>query len=115
MTGFGSVLRRLVLPMAIALSGCGAGPIGTPVDLPGGPPGIGFDDLRYSRRLHRVFAPASRSGRLDLIDPETPAGECRRSLSAGYEWLTSRFSDEDVSASAATAVRPSSHWAMQIR
>jgi hypothetical protein len=43
--------------------------------LPGGETGIGFDDLRFSPRLHRVLAPAGRTGKLDLIDPETRAIE----------------------------------------
>lgn len=43
------------------------------VDLPGGKPGIGFDDLQYSPRLHRVLAPAGRSGNLALVDPKTHA------------------------------------------
>src|SRR5262249_33176006 len=33
-------------------------------------PGIGFDDLRYSARLHRVLVPGGRSGRLNLINPD---------------------------------------------
>jgi DNA-binding beta-propeller fold protein YncE len=40
------------------------------VELPGGSPGIGFDDLRYSTALHRVLVPAGRSGRVDLIEPD---------------------------------------------
>jgi hypothetical protein len=43
----------------------------TPLPLPDGAPGIGFDDLRYSRELGRVLVPAGRSGFLDLIDPAT--------------------------------------------
>jgi hypothetical protein len=39
--------------------------------LPGGDGGIGFDDLMYSPALHRVLAPAGRTGKLDLIDPKT--------------------------------------------
>ncbi|HWA75370.1 MAG TPA: hypothetical protein VG937_23695 [Polyangiaceae bacterium] len=39
------------------------------VSLPDTPPGIGFDDLRYSPGLHRVLAPSGRSGRINLIDP----------------------------------------------
>lgn len=39
------------------------------VPLPGGPPGIGFDDLRFSAALGRVLVPAGRSGRIDLVDP----------------------------------------------
>src|SRR3954468_8271916 len=41
------------------------------IDLPDESPGIGFDDLRYSPRLHRVLVPAGRSGHLDLVDPDT--------------------------------------------
>ena len=43
------------------------------IDLPGGKPGIGFDDLQYSPRLHKVLAPGGRSGKLYLIDPKTNA------------------------------------------
>jgi len=43
------------------------------IDLPGGKPGIGFDDLQYSPRLKKVLAPGGRSGKLDLIDPATGA------------------------------------------
>ena len=39
--------------------------------LPGGEGGIGFDDLMFSPALHRVLAPAGRTGKLDLIDPKT--------------------------------------------
>lgn len=39
--------------------------------LPGGEAGIGFDDLMWSPSLHRVLAPAGRTGKLDLIDPKT--------------------------------------------
>jgi hypothetical protein len=45
----------------------------TAIDLPGGEPGIGFDDLRYSERLDAVLVPAGRAGRIDLIDPATHA------------------------------------------
>lgn len=47
----------------------------TPITLPGGAGGIGFDDLRFSTELHRVLAPAGRTGKLDLIDPGTRAIE----------------------------------------
>jgi DNA-binding beta-propeller fold protein YncE len=39
--------------------------------LPDGEGGIGFDDLMFSPSLHRVLAPAGRTGKLDLIDPKT--------------------------------------------
>ncbi len=43
----------------------------SPIDLPGASGAIGFDDLQFSRDLHRVLAPAGRTGRLDLVDPAT--------------------------------------------
>lgn len=43
----------------------------TPVALPGGLGGIGFDDLIYSPQLKRVIAPAGRTGSLDLVNPQT--------------------------------------------
>lgn len=41
------------------------------LELPGGAPGIGFDDLRYSSSIDEVLVPAGRSGRLDLVRPRT--------------------------------------------
>jgi len=43
----------------------------TKLTLPGGEGGVGFDDLMFSPSLHRVLAPAGRTGKLDLIDPKT--------------------------------------------
>ncbi len=43
----------------------------TPVPLPGGRAGIGFDDLGCAPDLNRVIVAAGRSGNLDLIDPTT--------------------------------------------
>jgi len=48
-------------------------PAFTVIDLPGGAAGIGFDDLQYSPRLHRVLAPAGRTGKLALVDPVSRA------------------------------------------
>jgi hypothetical protein len=45
----------------------------TPLPLPGGEGGIGFDDLRFSPELGKLLVPAGRSGRLDLVDPKTHA------------------------------------------
>jgi DNA-binding beta-propeller fold protein YncE len=56
--------------MAAFPAACKSTLAGDRVDLPGGAPGIGFDDLRYSNALHRVLVPAGRSGNLDLIDPD---------------------------------------------
>jgi DNA-binding beta-propeller fold protein YncE len=47
------------------------GAVVTPVPLPDGHGGIGFDDLQYSAALGRVLVPAGRTGALDLIDPQT--------------------------------------------
>jgi hypothetical protein len=47
-----------------------AAPAVTPIELPAAAPGIGFDDLRFSAR-HGLLVPAGRTGRLDLVDPET--------------------------------------------
>jgi DNA-binding beta-propeller fold protein YncE len=52
---------------------CSGSAAGTPVGLPDGAGGIGFDDLRYSPTLHRVVAPAGRTGMLALIDPDSLA------------------------------------------
>ena len=39
------------------------------IELPAGGGGIGFDDLRYSKTLGRVLAPAGQTGNLALVDP----------------------------------------------
>lgn len=68
--------RRIDLALAAALAlSCGPARADAPVplSLPGGAPGIGFDDLGFSARLGRVLVPAGRSGRLDLVDPRTRA------------------------------------------
>src|SRR3989442_9903894 len=41
------------------------------VQLPGGEPGIGLDDLRFSPTLGRLVVAAGRTGRVDLVDPVT--------------------------------------------
>ena len=64
-------MQNSCLALLLLVTGCGSDPDGTPVELPHASPGIGFDDLRYSHSLHRVLAPAGRSGRLDMVDPET--------------------------------------------
>jgi hypothetical protein len=43
----------------------------TPVALPDGAAGIGFDDLHYDSTLGRLLVPAGRTGNLDLVDPQT--------------------------------------------
>jgi len=63
--------------VAAGEKGAGAGAASTAAPpsavLPGGGAGIGFDDLRYSARLHRVLVPAGRTGALGLVDPDTLA------------------------------------------
>jgi len=48
-----------------------AGAVALP--LPGGSPGVGFDDLRFSATLGQLLVPAGRSGSLDLVDPSSEA------------------------------------------
>lgn len=69
---------RVLLPLLLTTTTALAEPkIAEPTKLalPGGDGGIGFDDLRFSPELHRVLAPAGRTGKLDLIDPKTQAIE----------------------------------------
>lgn len=56
------------------------------MDFPEGSPGIGFDDLRYSVALHRVLVPAGRTGRLNLVDPDTLAVSSIDGFSAKAEY-----------------------------
>ena len=44
-----------------------------PVEIPGGAPGIGFDDLQFAPALKKILAPAGRAGVLALVDPGTRA------------------------------------------
>jgi len=43
----------------------------TALQLPDGERGIGFDDLRFSSALNRLLVPSGRTGRLNLVDPQT--------------------------------------------
>lgn len=54
----------------------------TKLVLPGGDAGIGFDDLMFAPVLHRVLAPAGRTGKLALVDPKTLAIESIAGFSA---------------------------------
>lgn len=47
----------------------------SPIALPGAVGPVGFDDLRFSPELRRVVVPAGRTGRIDLVDPESHAIE----------------------------------------
>ncbi len=68
MSGRNLQLLAVVLVPVAALAGVSRT---TPVPLPGGEGGIGFDDLVYSKTLDKVLVPAGRTGRLDLVDPKT--------------------------------------------
>jgi hypothetical protein len=41
------------------------------VEIPGGAPGIGFDDLRFAPSLKSLLVPAGRAGVLAMVDPAT--------------------------------------------
>lgn len=81
-------MRKLTGVTALLVAGAAtalAGPrIARPVPLvlPDGKAGIGFDDLGFAPELHRVIAPAGRTGKLDLIDPKTGAVESIAGFSA---------------------------------
>lgn len=79
-----ALLILLVAPIAFARP-----EIAKPVKLvlPGGDGGIGFDDLLFSPALHRVIAPAGRTGKLVLVDPKTQKIE----VVAGFSTDTDRF------------------------
>jgi len=70
----------------LVIAALGACSLAQPIDMPDGAPGIGFDDLQYSARLHRVLVPGGRSGKLDLVDPDT-----HEILSIGGFSTTSQF------------------------
>jgi hypothetical protein len=81
--------RASFAAIVVLFGACSGSPDGTAVTLPDAGPGIGFDDLQYSPTLHRVLVPGGRSGKLDLIDPDSLAVEsakrvqCRRRLLGG--------------------------------
>ena len=78
--------QRLGPCLFALLVACAKAPESATVKLPGTPPGIGFDDLRYSPSLHRVLVPAGRSGRLNLIDSDTLAVTTIAGFSATPEY-----------------------------
>jgi hypothetical protein len=41
------------------------------VSVPGGAPGVGFDDMRFSAALAQLLVPAGRTGDLELVDPSS--------------------------------------------
>ena len=106
----GNRLSLLCVLVALTFVGCGSAQAAsghiqpTPVPLPGGSGGIGFDDLGYDEQLGLVLVPAGRSGNLDLVDPKTFAitsisgfsaqagfggghGDGTTSVDGGHGWL----------------------------
>ena len=67
------VIAVAVCALAKETKGADPSPASAAIELPGGAAGIGFDDLQYSPRLHRVLAPAGRTGKLALVDPVSHA------------------------------------------
>jgi hypothetical protein len=61
------VLMSMINPVFAQSSG--ASLKSTAVPIPDGDGGIGFDDLVFSPRLHKVLVPAGHTGKLYLIDP----------------------------------------------
>ena len=74
----------LLAPLAVA----GDAVSGTPVAIPGGQGGIGFDDMRFAPVLGRVLVPAGRTGALALVDP---AGGAVRTI-AGFSRRSEKYS-----------------------
>jgi len=62
---------RLLVVLLVPAAALGGVSRTTPLPLPGGKGGIGFDDLVYSKALDKLLVPAGRTGRLDLVDPKT--------------------------------------------
>ena len=65
-----------VCALTFTLTACAITPAPVPdaesvVQLPGGEPGIGLDDLRFSATLGKLVVPAGRTGNVVLVDPAT--------------------------------------------
>src|SRR6266849_4455432 len=64
-------LKYALLLLCLSMLAASAAITPTPLALPGGEGGIGFDDMGFAPSIHKVLVPAGRSGNLDLIDPDT--------------------------------------------
>lgn len=65
-------IRLIALAILFAASGACAQPFnGETIQISHDGKGIGFDDLRFAPRLHRVLIPAGRTGTIVEIDPST--------------------------------------------
>jgi hypothetical protein len=84
-----TIARPVLLVLLLGATAVAKPEIARPLKLvlPGGDGGIGFDDLTFSAALHRVIAPAGRTGKLDLIDPKTQKIESI----AGFSTETDKF------------------------
>ena len=58
----------------------------SPVSFPGVESGIGFDDLGFAPKLHRVLVPGGRTGKLMLVDPSALRTEFISGFSQGTEY-----------------------------
>jgi len=84
--------RLVLLCAAIGLSGRPApGQEPAAVEIPGGPAGIGFDDLRFAPSLKRLLVPSGRAGVLAMVDPATrfvetvPGFSAKAAYSGGHD------------------------------
>ncbi len=68
--------------IAVAVAARPPEPPSKVVPLPDGERGIGFDDLGFSAALDRLLVPSGRTGRLNLVAPETLAVESIAGFSA---------------------------------
>jgi DNA-binding beta-propeller fold protein YncE len=75
-------VRALALALLLAAS---PAPL-SPVALPRGAGGIGFDDLRFSSELRALVVPAGRTGRVDLVDPTTRAVTSVEGFGSAPRW-----------------------------
>ncbi len=71
----GLVLALALLAFGVTSHTVRAAPLAPRAEwpIPGGAPGIGFDDIGYFPALDRVSIPAGQTGMLDLIDPHSGA------------------------------------------
>ncbi len=75
------------VPAAVLLLlGAMASAAPAPIEIPGGSPGIGFDDLRFSAALGKVLVPAGRTGAVLLLDPATRSATPVEGFSAKKEY-----------------------------
>ncbi len=75
--------------LLVAATACAQPFAGEAIAIANDKKGIGFDDLRYSRSLHRVLIPAARTGMIVLIDPYNHRTVSINGLSTQGEGTTS--------------------------